>query len=446
MARFAALSLIGLWLAACGTDSSISTREAAEKLRPDAGEDQVVRVGERVTLDGSASTGSGGALTYEWESLSDRIQLDGRTEAVVHFSAAEAAVYPFLLWVSTKSFGDTWVSSHVVVTVRESDDLPADLGGMVRVPAGYTAVGIVQGSVPDGRFGSGAPGAVISLDAFEIDGYEVTNGAYREFLQAEPRSHEFDALPGFGGNLQPVVGVTWEDARDYCAWRSKRLPTECEWERAARGFDAGAVLTRLRQVVSRYRAAYDAAGDADALAVSGASDRFTLEIVAAIDAMVSEAERSALFPWGGERPDAAQANFGGDISGNVRRTVPVGSYPMGRARAGAYDMAGNVWEWTADWYDEALYSDLRKDLEKKVDKMARDVGKAKKKNQAFPELSVEDLIPDNPQGAEPKDTDAAGKTMRGGSWIDSAAGVRSATRGVAPGSTRASHIGFRCAR
>ena len=446
MGRFAALSLLGLWLAACGTDNSISTRKAAEKLHPDAGEDQVVLPGETVTLDGSGSGGPGNALIYEWESLSQRIELDDMRSPIAHFSTTEAGVYPFLLWVTAKAFDDTWVSSHVVVTVRESGNPPSDLDVMVSVPRGYTVLGIQQGSVMDARFAGEAPGTVVYVDAFEIDRYEVTNKAYREFLDAEPRAHDFGQVPDFGGDLQPVVGATWDDARDYCAWRGKRLPTECEWERAARAFDAGAVSTRFNQTASRYRRAYDGAADLMALQETGAGDTFKEDVVAMLDELVAQAESRALYPWGGERPDAAQVNFGGDVSGNVRRTVPVGSYPLGKGRLGVHDMAGNVWEWTADWYDEALYATLRKDLEKKLTKMVSNVEKAKRGGKSMPDLSPDDLLTGNPEGAEPRDTVTAGRTIRGGSWIDDAMGVRSTMRGTARESTRTNHIGFRCAR
>jgi len=430
-----------LCLCGCGSDDAISTRQASEKLRPDAGEDQTVLVGETVTLDGSASAGSGGALRYQWESLSERIQLEDPSTPVVHFTAVEPGVFPFLLWVSSRGFADTWVSSHVVVTVKASQAAPADLGEMESIPAGYTVVGLDAERVEDVRFEKDAPGQVIYLDVFQIDKYEVTNAEYREFLEANPRPHDFGRLPDFDGDLQPVIGVTWEDAQAYCEWRGKRLPSEFEWERAARGFDARRAVTRFNQVVARYREAFDAAASRNAFRDSDASDVFQEEVLAMLAETVAEGG-AALYPWGEDRPDAAQANFGGEVAGNVRRTVEVGSYPLGRGSLGVYEMAGNVWEWTADWYDASLYEQMLKEIGRDLGGVVRDVEKGKQSND-FPEFSLQDVVPVSPQGG---DEETGAKIIRGGSWIDGALNLRSTTRGAVGPSTRANHIGFRCAR
>lgn len=442
LGRFITLSLFALvGLGGCGSDDAISTRKATGELHPDAGADQTILAGESVTLDGSASTG--GALRFRWESLSQRIELDAPTSPVAHFAAASPGVYPFLLWVSAKGFEDTWVSDHVVVVVKASTAPPADLNRMVSVPAGFAVVGL--DGVEDIRFAAEAPGVVISLDAFEIDKYEVTNAQYREFLQANPRPHDFDDLPEFGGDLQPAIGVTWEDAQAYCEWRRKRLPTEFEWEHAARGFDAGRAVGRLDQLVARYRTAFNAAANRTELRDSGAGDVFQAEALAMLDGVVAEAAAAALYPWGSEAPDAAQANFGGEIAGNVRRTVDVGSYPLGQGRLGVHDMAGNVWEWTATWYDERLYQSLRKEVEKNLASVAQKVERGKQDN-AFPSIALSDIAVASPQGTEPADPARAGKVIRGGSWIDGALGVRATARGAVAPSTRTSHLGFRCAR
>jgi hypothetical protein len=195
-------------LLCCGSDDSISVNNAVSSLRPDAGPDQSVLVGAAVTLDGSGSTASGGGLIYQWESISSRVELSSRDQVSTSFIAGEAGVFPFLLWVGD-SRGKNWVSSLVVVTVRVSDAPPADLGAMVRVPAAVTVIGIDPGrAAQDVRLAVEAPGLVVSIAAFEIDRYEVTNGEYRQFVAADGRAHEFDDLDGFDDDLQPVVGVS----------------------------------------------------------------------------------------------------------------------------------------------------------------------------------------------------------------------------------------------
>jgi len=138
----------------------------------------------------------------------------------------------------------------------------------------------------------------VVLDAYWIDKYETSNARYKEFMKAT--SHPAPAYwddPRLNKLKQPVVGVSWNDAHAFCQWEGKRLPTEAEWERAAKGPDG---------------------------------------------------ERH--YPWG-HTIDPKRANYGQ----NVGRTMPVDSYPEGVSGFGVYNMAGNVFEWVDDWYEPTSY-------------------------------------------------------------------------------------------
>ncbi len=178
---------------------------------------------------------------------------------------------------------------------------------MVLIPAGE----FLMGAVDDDDMGytrefrKEKPQHVVELDAFYIDVYQVTNAQYKNFTDATGhRTPGGWDDPNFNASNHPVVRVSWYDAVEYAEWAGKRLPTEAEWEKAARGGLA-----------------------------------------------------NARFPWGNEPPDGTQCNFKDrDVDSNVmnddgiddgyRYTSPVGSYPPNGF--GLYDMAGNVWEWCAD--------------------------------------------------------------------------------------------------
>jgi formylglycine-generating enzyme required for sulfatase activity len=163
---------------------------------------------------------------------------------------------------------------------------------IVYVPAGSFQMGSVEGE-PDSRRAE-LPQHPVTLEAYWIDKYEVTNARYERCVEdgvCEQRD-AFETEPAFVGDDQPAVAVSWEDAEAYCAWAEARLPTEAEWEYAARGPDGH------------------------------------------------------IYPWGNEPPDDTLLNY----SGNVGHTTEVGSYPDGASWVGALDMAGNAWEWVHDWY------------------------------------------------------------------------------------------------
>jgi formylglycine-generating enzyme required for sulfatase activity len=133
----------------------------------------------------------------------------------------------------------------------------------------------------------------VYLDAFYIDKYPVTNSRFRRFGRSKD-----DYGPKFNGDRQPVVGVTWTQARDYCKSVGKRLPTEAEWEKAARGVDG-----------RRY-------------------------------------------PWG-NRWDPSKVIWVNNSGGKIHPADR--TYNTHRSPYGAVDMSGNTWEWISDWYGKDYY-------------------------------------------------------------------------------------------
>ena len=180
---------------------------------------------------------------------------------------------------------------------RELDSVP-----MVSIPAGVFKMGTPEG---EGRSDEW-PQREIYLDEFAIDQVEVTNERYMKFVQAT--GHRNPPNPYGTGTLQsakgveelPVVQVTWYDSKTYCAWAKKRLPTEAEWEKAARGADG------------------------------------------------------RTYPWGNSPPTDKRANFDREWEDD-KTLYPVGTMPGGDSPYGVKDMAGNAREWVSDWYDADYY-------------------------------------------------------------------------------------------
>ena len=229
--------------------------------------------------------------------------------------------------------------------------------GMVFIPGGELLRGRSHKLPDDGLkwwpvlLQDDQPARRIRINPFYLDTREVTVGEYAEFVRARKHRPPYNwakGLPPTGKEKAPVTGVSWEDASAYCAWKGKRLPTEAEWERAARGVAEG-----------------------------------------------------ARYPWGDREPTKTDARFN-----SVEGPAPVGQYPPNYF--GLYDMAGNVWEWCADWYEKDFYA--RSPLE-------------------------------NPSGP------ATGmyRVLRGGSWADEPKYLTCAYRSWARPSERGPNIGFRCA-
>lgn len=271
-----------------------------------------------------------------------------------------------------------------IAAVYGTIGLSATEPDMVRVPAGAVLMGAVDGEQGE------RPVHRVAVSSFLIARFETTNaeftvfvdatrhrtdaersgvgwhwdGQWREVRGADWRHPRGPASSIDGLDRHPVVQVSWSDARAYCAWRDKRLPTEAEWERAARG-----------------------SGDRK-------------------------------YPWGDELPSSgggARASYGGDrccradAGDGYLFTAPVGSFPAGRSPFGVADLAGNVWEWVEDSFEETFYS--------------------------------------RSAASDPVNRAAAGrKVIRGGGWGNDPWGLRSTLRHANPPNIGLSMVGIRCAR
>jgi serine/threonine-protein kinase len=250
--------------------------------------------------------------------------------------------------------------------VNTTDNALMDL-----VPGGDFTMGS-SSDVDPYFWGAEAPPHQVSVGDFWVYHTEVTNAMYRVCVAAgacgPPRLAKSVTRESYYGDPQfddyPVIQISWSQAKGYCEWAGGRLPTEAEWEKAARGTDA------------------------------------------------------RLFPWGNQAPDGTTANLcdsncdnpadrANTVDDGYADTALVGSFPAGSSPYGALDMAGNVWEWVADWYSPDYYKD-------------------------------------SPYGAPLGPDSGTRKIMRGGSYFNGSNGVRVVARSSRLPDDALFSVGFRC--
>jgi len=238
----------------------------------------------------------------------------------------------------------------------------------------------------------------VHVDGFLLDKFEVTNADYYRFAEATGRAKPWHWLDGEfpqGSAGKPVYNVTWYDASDYCKWMGKRLPTEAEWEKAARGGLELAYYTNggdafWRKAQTGAPTENDNAAEADSGGKSSVPDGLKDNPAAQRDPY----RPKHTIP----KPDAVF-------------DTPFGPEPVGTMKPngfGLYDMSGNVWEWVSDWFELNYYS--------------------------------------NSPASNPKGPDnGIDKVFRGGSWVDDADYITVWFRNHGLPDTRSPAIGFRCA-
>jgi formylglycine-generating enzyme required for sulfatase activity len=267
-----------------------------------------------------------------------------------------------LLWIgSTLSHRQAAPAGRAIAGVVTAQAASKDGMRLVFVPSGSFRMG------SDKSFDAQAqdnelPQHTINLSDYWIDQTEVTNAMYARCVAAggctAPRRSSSATHSDYFGSRQyaqfPVSWVSWSQASAYCQWAGRRLPSEAEWEKAARGPDG------------------------------------------------------RTFPWGSQAPSCSLANFWSKEDGCVGDAVQVGSYPAGASPYGVLDMAGSVFEWTADWYSTRYYAN-------------------------------------SPLNDPPGPASGDAHVLRGGSWGSGPRTVRAAVRLQSTPNGELDDVGFRCA-
>ncbi len=262
-----------------------------------------------------------------------------------------------------KTIAPTFTRIVVPTVTKTKFPTPTHTPAPTKVPTEITDFeGVSMRLVPAGEFTMGSddekPIHQVILDAFYIDTYEVTNARYKACVDAGGCTLLYQTVPyarsNYYGNPEfndyPMINVDWNQASAYCQWRGGNLPTEAQWEKAARGTDG------------------------------------------------------RTYPWG-EDISCYKLSYNNCKGGATK----VGSYESGKSPYGIYDLAGNVEEWTADWYSDTYYQNSP---------------------------SKNPLGPDSGEY----------RVRRGGSWNNNDYNVRSASRDVMTPNYFSNYLGFRCAR
>jgi formylglycine-generating enzyme required for sulfatase activity len=274
-------------------------------------------------------------------------------------------------------FSESLVSGAAIVADTRNEWV-SEIDGMtiVDIPAGF----FYMGSDPHRDAAGEAdekPQGRIFVGSFGIDKTEVTNAMYVRYLNeqknngaavymanTEDRAFAFSGsewIAEAGKENLPVTNVTWLEAQDYCEWAGRRLPTEAEWEKAARG------------------------------------------------------EEGSIYPWGDEEPDCTTAAYSGCTDG----PAAAGSHEAGESEYGVLDLAGNVWEWVSDYYDETWYKQRDTTI-----------------NPRGPDYEYYTLVRKKP---------LHGAVIKGGSWADGPESLRAANRSYYARTDGSDVTGFRCA-
>jgi formylglycine-generating enzyme required for sulfatase activity len=257
------------------------------------------------TVDASSSLSKTGTeLMFRWDWEDDEVwDTDFSTEPFAEHSYESLGYKKIRLEVMDEK-GSSTTRKEVFITVASKE--------MMLIPAGEFVMGSPDGVGNDDEH----PQHRVYLDAFLMGRFEVTNNQYVEFLNAIGRNEDdegnelvnidtaairskedvYSVVKGWED--KPVVGVSWHGAKAYAEWEGGRLPTEAEWEKAARG------------------------------------------------------ENSLEWPWG----DSWETGMCNTWESDLQGPAAVGSYPMGASPYGVEDLIGNVYEWLADWYQDDYYA------------------------------------------------------------------------------------------